>query len=347
MREILRAVAEIPDGLTMAAIPGGENELERAILEDIVATKSFRFKDPPQALKDVKFRYDAAAGKLEILANLGDDPTLDYVRVGSGASLMRDVDPGNDWNRATIDLVARLLAIGLIDEVVPGKILRPVVLLYLKPFPVPEDSVDEFIDSVIDAVQRWRPRKIVDARRFDAEMRSAIERLTATGIPLSSLATRKAFEATLQKEFVRNALRMEMWRKLWRWLGEVRRTVEKMRQLGAVSADQKNAGELGNMIDAICRAEKTVQIHVKNANILATKALKSNDFYLDAIPFATYARSNRRVLEEIFETADAWVAGVEALPQSATMAEIQAFFKKQSGKVRGFLAMPVPGEFPD
>ncbi len=341
LREIVRNAVDAADWLLMSAIPAARSPVDSRMFAEIRASGTLRFKGKTGAFLSAPIRYDARSGRLEIADRLSGDAAIRHIRSGTGEVIARELDSGSDYNRHVIKIAEQLLSLGIVDEIVLGQPLPAAALLYLKPIPLPDDSMDILVREVVRAVSAYRPRPIGDRHSFDVKYRSIIRRLTKSGISKGML-TPSNMQATLQAEFIRAALRTEVWRKLWRWSGDCAAQVSQMRRLNACAGDPK----LTDMVDQIEAALKhvgcIVGIYVANAAALYKKAICGSAFFAEAPVCIAYSRETSPSIDTFFVDIVSWSAIWEDAPADASIAEMRGRLSPHMRSIKRSLSLPLP-----
>ena len=344
LRAMLRLAADGVEGLLMHHVPGKESELDRTIFEDVQSSRCFRFKEATGAFADSPIRFDATMGRLDVVMNIdaaGREAGVQFVRSGSDALLMKDTDPGSDYNRRLVEIVAQVLGLGVVDEVVFGKKLPEGSLLYLKPLPNPEDSCDPFIERIIEAIGSYKPQPIKDKLAFDQAYAKLVTRLARTGIPASRMGPID-IQQTLQQEMLRCMVKIEVWRKLWRWAIECALKVQDLRTIPAILSDDKLSINMRDLEKSLKGAGKIVGTYVGNGTFLYDRAVSGGNFYVEAMPAIIYIREARRLVEALFSHVNAWSSVWTNIPKNASIADAALQFRPHLATIREVLAMPHP-----
>jgi hypothetical protein len=344
LREVLRNAIDIADGLLMSAIPGSQSALDAEIFAEIQASGTLRFKEKTGAFLTAPFRYDAQSGRLEVVDSLGSNSEIRHIRSGTGDMLAREFDPGSDYNRRVIKIAEQILSIGIVDEIVLGRQLPGAALLYLKPFPMPEDSADAFVRDVVRAISSYRPRAISDQRVFDTKYGTIIRRLMKSGIS-SSMMTPANIQSTIQTELTRAALRSEVWRKLWRWSGDCMAQAAQMRRINVVAGDPILIEAVGQIETALKRLASVIGVYVGNATTLYRKAIDGSDFYAEAPVCIAYVRETSPRADAIFTDISAWSGIWENLPANCSIADMRNRLNPHIGSIKRALTIPLPSHF--
>jgi hypothetical protein len=344
LREMLRLAAEGVEGLLMRQVPGKESELDRAIFEDVQRNRSFRFKEATGAFADAPIRFDAGMGRLDVVMNIdaaGKEAGVQFVRSGTDALLMKDTDPGSDYNRRLVEIVAQVLGLGVVEEVVFGQKLPEGSLLYLKPLPSPEDSCDPFVERIVEAIGRYKPQPIKDKLAFDTAYAKLVMRLARAGIPASRMNPID-IQSTLQQEMLRCMVKVEVWRKLWRWAIECALKVQDLRTIPAILSDKKLTTHVRDLEEGLKRAGKIVGTHAGNGTHLYERAIAGNNFYVEAMPAIVYIREARVSVETLFSRVNAWSSIWTDMSKNASLNDAAFLFQPQLATIREVLAQGQP-----
>ncbi len=344
LREMLRLAAEGVEGLLMRHVPGKESDIDREIFEDIGRSGCFRFKESTGAFADAPIRFDAERGRLDVVMNLnqtGQETGIQFVRSGSDASLMRDYDPGSDYNRRLVELVSQVLGLGIVDEVVFGQKLPEASLLYLRPLPQPEESCERFINDIVTAIGNYKPQPIRNKQAFNEAYARLVQRLAKSGVPPSRLNPID-MQHTLQQEMLRGMVKVEIWRKLWRWVIDCAVKVQDLRPIPAILSDKPLSAQVRDLEDALKRAGKIIGTHVYNASMLYDRAVKGGNFYVEAMPAILYIREARPVVEEIYIKVNGWSSAWTHMPKTASIGEATNLLAQTAAGVKDVLSRPAP-----
>jgi len=344
LREMLRLAAEGVEGLLMRHVPGKESDIDREIFEDIGRSGCFRFKESTGAFAAAPIRFDAERGRLDVVMNLnqtGQETGIQFVRSGSDASLMRDYDPGSDYNRRLVELVSQVLGLGIVDEVVFGQKLPEASLLYLRPLPQPEESCERFIDDIVGAIGNYKPQPIRNKQAFNEAYARLVQRLAKSGVPPSRLNPID-MQNTLQQEMLRGMVKVEIWRKLWRWVIDCAVKVQDLRPIPAILSDKPLSAQVRDLEDALKRAGKIIGTHVYNASMLYDRAVKGVNFYVEAMPAILYIREARPVVEELYVKVNGWSSAWTHMPKTASIGEATNLLAQTAAGVKDVLSRPAP-----
>ncbi len=344
LREMLRLAAEGVEGLLMRHVPGKESDIDREIFEDIGRSGCFRFKESTGAFADAPIRFDAERGRLDVVMNLnqtGQETGIQFVRSGSDASLMRDYDPGSDYNRRLVELVSQVLGLGIVEEVVFGQKLPEASLLYLRPLPQPEESCERFINDIVTAIGNYKPQPIRNKQAFNEAYARLVQRLAKSGVPPSRLNPID-MQHTLQQEMLRGMVKVEIWRKLWRWVIDCAVKVQDLRPIPAILSDKPLSAQVRDLEDALKRAGKIIGTHVYNASMLYDRAVKGSNFYVEAMPAILYIREARPVVEEIYIKVNGWSSAWTHMPKTASIGEATNLLAQTAAGVKDVLSRPAP-----
>ncbi|MBL8655203.1 MAG: hypothetical protein JNJ97_13430 [Alphaproteobacteria bacterium] len=344
LREMLRLAAEGVEGLLMRHVPGKESDIDREIFEDIGRSGCFRFKESTGAFAAAPIRFDAERGRLDVVMNLnqtGQETGIQFVRSGSDASLMRDYDPGSDYNRRLVELVSQVLGLGIVDEVVFGQKLPEASLLYLRPLPQPEESCERFIDDIVGAIGNYKPQPIRNKQAFNEAYARLVQRLAKSGVPPSRLNPID-MQNTLQQEMLRGMVKVEIWRKLWRWVIDCAVKVQDLRPIPAILSDKPLSAQVRDLEDALKRAGKIIGTHVYNASMLYDRAVKGSNFYVEAMPAILYIREAQPVVEEIYIKVNGWSSAWTHMPKTASIGEATNLLAQTAAGVKDVLSRPAP-----
>jgi hypothetical protein len=344
LREMLRLAAEGVEGLLMRHVPGKESDIDREIFEDIGRNSCFRFKESTGAFADAPIRFDAERGRLDVVMNLnqtGQETGIQFVRSGSDASLMRDYDPGSDYNRRLVELVSQVLGLGIVEEVVFGQKLPEASLLYLRPLPQPEESCERFINDIVTAIGNYKPQPIRNKQAFNEAYARLVQRLAKSGVPPSRLNPID-MQHTLQQEMLRGMVKVEIWRKLWRWVIDCAVKVQDLRPIPAILSDKPLSAQVRDLEDALKRAGKIIGTHVYNASMLYDRAVKGSNFYVEAMPAILYIREARPVVEELYVKVNGWSSAWTHMPKTASIGEATNLLAPTLAGVKDVLSRPAP-----
>jgi hypothetical protein len=342
VREMLRLASEGVEGLLMRQVPGKESELDREIFADIETNSCFRFKDPTGAFANEPISFDSRMGRLDVATNIpaGKDGAQ-LVRSGNELALMKDNDPGSAYNRRLVEIVSQVLGLGVVDQVTFGQPLLPSTLLYLKPLPNPEDSCERFVTEIVGALKRYRPQAIKDKKMFDATYVKLIDRMFRSGIEASRM-TPDRLQATILQETLRAAVKVEIWRKLWRWTIDTALKIGELRTIQAILLEQDLSKWVRDLEEAIKRAGKIVGNYAANGSSLYERAIRGNDFYVEAMPAIIYVRDARTTVEEIFVHVGEWSQIPSKIPKMGSIKMATDALKPQLPVIKEVMKMAVP-----
>lgn len=343
---MLRLAAEGVEGILMRHVPGKESAVDREIFEDVSRSGCFRFKEATGAFADAPIRFDAERGRLDVVMNLnqkGEATGIQFVRSGSNASLMRDSDPGSVYNRRLMEIVSQVLGLGIVDEVVFGQPLPPASLLYLRPLPHPEESCDRFVEEIVSAIGRYKPQPIRNKQAFNDTYARLVQRLAKSGVPPSRLNPID-MQHTLQQEMLRGMVKVEVWRKLWRWVMECAGKAQDLRPIQAIVSDKALSTQVRDLEEALKRGGKAIGTHVYNASVLYERAVKGSNFYVEAMPAILYIREARPVIEAMYAEINSWSGAWTQMPKSASIGDATALLAPSAAGVKDVLSRPMPRE---
>ncbi len=344
IREMLRLASEGVEGLLMRQVPGKESELDRQIFADIETNGCFRFKESTGAFANEPITFDARMGRLDVTTNImagKDGSGAQLVRSGNEMALMKDNDPGSEYNRRLVEIVSQVLGLGIVDEVTFGQKLLPSTLLYLKPLPNPEDSCERFVADILGALKRYKPQAIRDKKMFDATYVKLIDRMFRSGIEASRM-TPESLQSTILQETLRAAVKVEIWRKLWRWTIDTALKVGELRTIQAILLDQDLSKWVRDLEEAIKRAGKIVGNYAANGSSLYERAIRGEDFYVEAMPAIIYMRDARTTVEEVFVHVAEWATIPSKVPKMGSIKMATDALKPQLPVIREIMKMPVP-----
>lgn len=346
LREMLRLAADGVEGLLMHNVPGRESTIDREIFDDIARAKCFRFKEATGAFADAPIRFDATRGRLDVVTKLDArdaDSEIQIVRSGSDAMLMKDTDPGSAYNRRLVEIVSQVLGLGIVDEVVFGQKLPEASLLYLRPLPDPEESCEHIIDQIVGAIARHKPQPIRNKQAFNEAYAGLVMRLARSGIPPSRMNPID-MQQTIQQEMLRGMMKVEIWRKLWRWTTECETKLQPVKAIPAVQSDKASSQQIADLEKAIKRAAKTIGVHVTNASLLYERAVGGENFYVEAMPAILYIREARQTVEELYTIANEWSVLWTAVPKNAALNDVKMLLKPLLVSIKDVLSRPQPRE---
>jgi hypothetical protein len=269
-REMLRAAAASVEGILMRQVPGKESPIDLEILSQVAQTGAFHFKEHTGKYISAPMRFDAKMGRLDILESIDtgmNSKAIQLIRSGTDSALIKDYDPGSPYNRRVLELIAQVLALGIATEIEIGKPLPESARLYLTPLPTPEDSAENFIDLVVNAVARYRPQPINDRANFDRMYLRLIERLVKSGLSASKFSP-DAMQTTVQQEILRVMVKVEVWRKLWRWVSSCIEKVADLRPLPAIVSDKKLSQAVRDLESSLKLTSETIGVYVRNSTAL-------------------------------------------------------------------------------
>ncbi len=344
VREMLRIASEGVEGLLMRQVPAKESALDREIFTDIETNGCFRFKDPTGAFANEPITFDSRMGRLDVTTNImagKDGSGAQLVRSGNEMALMKDNDPGSEYNRRLVEIVSQVLGLGIVDEVTFGQPLLPSTLLYLKPLPNPEDSCDRFVDEILRALKRYKPQMIRDKKVFDATYVKLVDRMFRSGIEASRM-TPDRLQATILQETLRAMVKVEIWRKLWRWTIETALKIGELRTVQAILLDQDLSKWVRDLEEAIKRAGKIVGNYAANGSSLYDRAIRGEDFYVEAMPAIIYVRDARTTVEEMFVHVNDWAAIPGRVPKMGSIKMAMDAIKPQLPVIKEIMKIPVP-----
>lgn len=344
LREMLRLAADGVEGLLMHNVPGRESSIDREIFEDIAREKSFRFKEATGAFADAPIRFDATRGRLDVVTKLDAQDAgseVQIVRSGSDATLMKDSDPGSAYNRRLVEIVSQVLGLGIVEEVVFGQKLPEASLLYLRPLPDPEESCEHFIDQIVGAIARHKPQPIRNKQAFNEAYAGLVMRLARSGIPPSRMNPID-MQQTIQQEMLRGMMKVEIWRKLWRWTTECETKLLPVKAIPAVQSDKVSSQQIVELEKALKRAAKTIGVHVTNASLLYERAVGGENFYVEAMPAILYIREARQTVEELYTIANEWSVLWTAIPKNAALNDVKTLLNPMLGSIKDVLSRPQP-----
>jgi hypothetical protein len=344
LREMLRMAADGIEGLMMRSVPGKESALDREILEDVARNRCFRFKETTGAFADAPIRFDATRGRLDVVTDLrgdGAEGGVQFVRSGSDAALMKDSDPGSDYNRRLVEIVSQVLGLGIVEEVVFGQPLPEASLLYLRPLPNPEESCEQFIDEIVGAIARYKPQPIRNKAMFNEAYARLVQRLARTGIPPSRMNAID-MQQTIQQEMLRAMMKVEVWRKLWRWVIECEAKVQALHAIPAVQSDKTSSKHVTELESALKRAGKIIGTHATNASLLYERAIKGENFYVEAMPAILYIREARQPVEDLYTIAYGWSGVWTSMSKNAALADVKMLLAPHLASIKDVLARPQP-----
>jgi hypothetical protein len=343
-REMLRLAAEGVEGLLMRQVPAKESALDREIFSDIEATSCFRFKDPTGAFANEPITFDARMGRLDVATNIPagkDGAGVQLVRSGNEMALMKDNDPGSEYNRRLVEIVSQVLGLGIVDEVTFGQPLPPSALLYLRPLPNPEDSCERFVDGILGALKRYKPQAIRDKKMFDTTYIKLVDRMFRSGIEASRM-TPDRLQSTILEETLRAMVKVEIWRKLWRWTIDTAIKIGELRTVQAILLDQDLSKWVRDLEEAIKRAGKIVGNYAANGEALYDRAIRGEDFYVEAMPAIIYVRDARTTVEEMFVHVNDWAAIPSRVPKMGSIKMAMDAIKPQLPVIKEIMKIPVP-----
>ena len=344
IREMLRLAAEGVEGVLMRQVPGKESALDREIFADIEANGCFRFKDPTGAFQNEPITFDARMGRLDVATNIPagkDGSGVQLVRSGNENALMKDNDPGSEYNRRVVQIVSQVLGLGVAEQVTFGEPLPPSTMLYLKPLPSPEDSCERFVEMIVGALRRYRPQAVRDKKVFDATYVKLVDRMFRSGIEASRM-TPDRLQVTILQETLRCMVKVEIWRKLWRWTIDTALTVGELRTVQAILLDQDLTKWVRDLEEAIKRAGKIVGNYAANGASLYERAVGGADFYVEAMPAIVYIRDARPTVEGLFLQVGEWAAIPGRIPKMGSMKMATDALKPQLPVIKEIMKMPVP-----
>jgi hypothetical protein len=344
LREMLRLAGDSLEGLLMRQVPFVEGDLDREIFDDAARSGCLRFKDPTGAFADEQMTFDTRMGRLDAARPI--DPkappgSAQLVRSGNESTLMRDNDPGTEYNRRVVEIVSQVLGLGIAETVTLGQPLPFSALIYLRPLPTPEDSGDRFVEQIIAALARYKPQAIKDKRMFDATYEKLVKRLVASGIAPNRMMPINLHETILQ-ESLRAMVKVEIWRKLWRWTIECHTQVADLRTVQAIIANQDLTRHVRDLEEALKRIAKIVGNYSANGCALYGRAVGGTDFYVEAMPAIIYIRDARPIVEDLFARVNAWSAIWTGFPKAGSIKEGLDRFQPHLHSMRQVAAMAIP-----
>ena len=343
LREMLRLASDGLEGLLMRQVPFQEGDLDGEIFNDVALSGSLRFKDPTGAFANEAMTFDTRMGRLDAAMPIDPKATggAQLVRSGSETTLIRDNDPGSDYNRRVVEIVAQVLGLGIADTVTLGQPLPFSALLYLRPLPA-EDAVDDsFIKQIIAALGRYKPQAIKDLRAFDATYAKLVERMVRSGIAPARMMPLNLHETILQ-ESLRAMVKVEIWRKLWRWSVDCHVKASDLRTVQAILSDQNLSRYVRDLEEALKRVAKIVGNYSANSAALYGRAVGGSDFYVEAMPAIIYIRDARPVVEDLFARAIAWSAIWHEFPKTGSIKEALDRFQPHLHSMRQVSTIAIP-----
>ncbi len=344
MREMLRYAAEGVEGVLMRQVPGRESELDREIYADIEANGCFRFKEATGAFDNEPITFDVRMGRLDVATNIPagkEGAGVQIVRSGSEMALMKDNDPGSEYNRRVVEIVSQVLGLGVAEEVTLGQQLPPSALLFLRPLPIPEDSCERFVEKIIAALRRYKPQAIRDKKMFDATYVKLIDRMFRSGIEASRM-TPERLQTTILQETLRAMVKVEIWRKLWRWTIDTALKIGELRTIQAILLDQDLTKQVRDLEEAIKRAGKIVGNYAANGEALYERAVGGEDFYVEAMPAIIYIRDARTTVEAMFGHVAEWSTIPGRIPKMGSIKMAADALKPQLPVIKEIMKLPVP-----
>jgi hypothetical protein len=149
-------------------------------------------------------------------------------------------------------------------------------------------------------------------------------------------------QQTLQQELLRGMVKVEIWRKLWRWTIECALKAQDLRPIPAILSDKKLSVQVRDLEDALKRAGKLVGAHVANATALYERAVAGANFYVEAMPAILYIRESRPAIEDTFTTVTAWSGIASAMPRNASIADATGLIQPHLASIKTMLGLPQP-----
>jgi hypothetical protein len=344
LREMLRLASSGLEGLMMRQVPFVEGDVDREIFDDVARNGCLRFKDPTGAFADEELTFDTRMGRLDAARPI--DPNApaggaQLVRSGSESTLMRDNDPGTKYNRRVVEIVSQVLGLGIAESVALGQPLPFSALIYLKPLPPAEDSGDRFVEQIVAALGRYKPQAIKDKRMFDATYEKLVKRMVASGVAPNRMMPTNLHETILQ-EALRAMVKVEIWRKLWRWSIACHGQVADLRTVPAIIADTDLTRHVRDLEEALKRISKIVGNYSANGCALYSRAVGGSDFYVEAMPAIIYIRDARPIVEDMFARVNAWSSIWTDFPKTGSIKDGLDRFQPHLHSLRQVAATAIP-----
>jgi hypothetical protein len=344
LRKMLRLASGSLEGLLMRQVPFVEGDVDREIFEDAARNGCLRFKDPTGAFADEQLTFDTRMGRLDAARPI--DPNApaggaQLVRSGSETTLMRDNDPGTKYNRRVVEIVSQVLGLGIAESVTLGEPLPFSALVYLKPLPTDEDTGGRFVEQIVGALGRYKPQVIKDKRMFDATYEKLVKRMVASGVAPARMMPTDLHETILQ-ESLRAMVKVEIWRKLWRWSISCHAQVADLRTVHAIIADPELTRHVRDLEEALKRVAKIVGNQSANGCALYGRAVGGSDFYVEAMPAIIYIRDARPIVDDLFARVTAWSSIWTEFPKTGSIKDGLDRFQPHLDSMRQVAAMAIP-----
>jgi hypothetical protein len=137
-------------------------------------------------------------------------------------------------------------------------------------------------------------------------------------------------------------IKVEIWRKLWRWTIDTALTVGELRTVQAILHDQDLTKWVRDLEEAIKRAGKIIGNYAANGAALYQRAIVGSDFYVEAMPAIVYIRDARPTVEGLFVQVGEWAAIPGKIPKMGSMKMATDALKPQLPVIKEIMKMPVP-----
>jgi hypothetical protein len=338
---LLQEAAQSLSGILLSSIPGQQSDLDAEILQETCDRGFFTLSKSSPEIDAATFKFDTNYGRVELHTQFFKDDQIKHIRSGSPNTILADSLALDERDKRTVEIIGHILALGLIPGVRLNQPLTSQALLYLRPLPHPDGDTTDLIAKIVRAIQTRRRSPV----RNDAELariyKPLIARLCATGVARSTLAA-DILQTTILQEYARAAIKIEIWRKLWRWSTETHLTILHQRHHPIFKSDPTTADQVREIEIATSRITEILRTYVANATELNQKALGTSEFYLEAIECIIYCRENETALERIFSSLQKLTAVALFDPSNASLGDVQMLLNPLQATTRFILKTEIP-----